>query len=100
MPADQTHPAESVATAGWQAKPWRVVVWYSSLLIGLLGSVALFLLVWPDRVWLRLVALALAVFYVFWGSIVHKRAKAFSSRVFWEYVAVASFGTLMLWLVI
>jgi len=64
---------------------------YSSLIIGLFGFMVLFLVAWPDAFLIRMVALAMSVFYIIWGLLTHHHAP---KKVFLEYVVIAALGSL------
>jgi hypothetical protein len=73
---------------------------YMALVIALISFVITFLHVWPDRTQQKLVALAMGVFYFFWGVIVHKRHNHISPRVVGEYFAVSVLAVSLLLLLL
>lgn len=76
----------------------RDLVDYILLIGGLAGGTFLFLIVWPDRFWLRLIAVVMGLFYLGWGLYSHWNDGHLSAKIFWEYLAVATVGVVMLWL--
>lgn len=79
---------------------WKRMLRVATLLIGLAGAIVVFILVWPDRFWLRSTSIFLACFYILWGTLTHTKAGTFSAKVFWEYAGIAGLGALMLWLIV
>ena len=71
---------------------------YIILILGLVTCTFLFLIVWPDRFWLRSIALVLGVFYLGWGLRTHWEAGHVTAQIFWEYAAVGVMGVALLWL--
>lgn len=71
---------------------------YILLIGGLAGIVFLFVIVWPDRFWMRVISVALGFFYVGWGLYSHWNDHHLSAKIFWEYLAVAIVGVTLLWL--
>ena len=68
---------------------------YFSLVVGVTCFLLLFFLVWPDTFWIRTTAVLMGVFYILWGILTHHYV---DRRVFWEYVAVAFLGGLMIFM--
>lgn len=71
---------------------------YIILIVGLAGGTFVFLIVWPDRFWLRAIAVVLGLYYLGWGLRTHWEAGHISAKIFWEYLAVALVGVTLLWL--
>jgi len=90
----------SASSSKHHTKKFRHMLQVASLLSGLTGVIVLFILLWPNRFWLRLLSIFLGVFYVLWGTLTHRRAGSLSKKVFWEYAGIATLGTLMLWLLL
>lgn len=64
---------------------------YFALLTGVFSFLSLFLLVWPDVFFIRLVALGMGTFYATWGILTHHYAPR---KVFLEYVVIATLSFL------
>lgn len=71
---------------------------YILLIGGLAAGTFLFLIVWPDRYWLKVIAVCLGLFYLGWGLYSHWNDGHLSKKIFMEYMAVSLVGVLMLWL--
>ena len=62
---------------------------YVLLITILFLFVLAFLHFWPDREKQRYVALAMSIFYFFWGVITHKKIGRINKKVVFEYLAVS-----------
>lgn len=69
---------------------------YAILASGLLMGVACFMIVWPDRVLQRIVAVSMCGFYILWGVITHLHTERISKKVIAEYVSIASLAGFVL----
>lgn len=72
---------------------------YLALAIGLLSLGGLFFLAWPDRAQQRWLALALILFYFFWGVTTHVKTERLTPQVVLEYLAVSLLAGLLLFLI-
>ncbi len=71
---------------------WAYVV----LVVTLPMFIMAYLAVWPQRVPLRWVSLALGVFYAGWGIVTHVKTAALTRQIVYEYLGIASLATLAL----
>jgi len=72
---------------------------YLILIIGLVGLAFIFLGVWPNRFYQRLVAVAIGLFYLVWGLVTHVHTLQLTKRVLYEYATMAALAMLLLLLV-
>jgi len=62
---------------------------YSVLLIGLGVFVLSFIYFWPLMTILRILIIALGVYYVAWGALAHLKSDRITRRILLEYAGVA-----------
>lgn len=72
---------------------------YSVLILGLGGLALAFILAWPERFWLRAIALALALFYTAWGWWTHHQQGTVPGKVLAEYAGIGIVGLTLVWLI-
>lgn len=71
---------------------------YSALCLILGLFVLLFLWFWPQTWILRGFIIGVGVAYVIWGVLTHVKTRRITSRVFFEYAALALIACLLLWM--
>jgi len=69
---------------------------YFVLIIGLIGSIAGFMGVWPNPWLQRAVIGLLVIFYFCWGVFVHRQSGTLTRKIIEEYLVVALFAGGML----
>jgi len=69
---------------------------YLILVIGMVGFGLLFMAVWPNHAWQRVVALSIGGFYFIWGSVTHLHAQHLTARIVWEYLGVSLLASTVL----
>ncbi len=69
---------------------------YAVLVMLLVGFTILFLAVWPNRYFQRIVVIFLAISYFFWGVATHLKTDHISPRVVLEYLGVSSLAAALL----
>ncbi|HYD35411.1 MAG TPA: hypothetical protein VD999_05060 [Vitreimonas sp.] len=72
---------------------------YLILVTGLGGLTLLYLSVWPNLAYQRLVILALCLFYFAWGVSTHLKTDRYTNRVAYEYLGMSALGGMVLFLV-
>lgn len=72
---------------------------YIILVMGLLILSLVFIGVWPNRLYQRIVAVGIGVFYFAWGLVTHVHTLQLTKRVIYEYAAMAALAALLLLLV-
>lgn len=72
---------------------------YLVLVLGLGGLALAFMLAWPERFWLRSIAIILAVYYVAWGWWTHAQHGTVPSKVLAEYAGIGIVGLTLVWLI-
>jgi len=72
---------------------------YLLLVIGLVALSLAFIGVWPNRMYQRIVAVVIGLFYFGWGLVTHVHTLQLTKRVLYEYAAMAILATLLLLLV-
>ncbi len=72
---------------------------YMILILGLGGLALLFMLAWPERFWLRSIAILLALFYTAWGWSTHNQHGAVPGKVLAEYAGIGIVGLTLVWLI-
>lgn len=75
----------------------RHKVAYLILSLVMIGFVMAYLAFWPHRWWLRILSVAMAMFYVAWGITTHVKTRAITKQVVYEYLGVAGLAVLGLW---
>lgn len=72
---------------------------YALLIVGLLVLGGLYMLAWPDTLMIRLVSIALGIFYASWGILAHTKSKTVTPAVVAEYLAISLLAVLVLLLI-
>lgn len=72
---------------------------YTLLIIGLFGLALAFMLAWPERFWLRSIAIILAFYYTAWGWWTHSAHGNVPSKVLAEYAGIGILGLTLVWLI-
>jgi len=69
---------------------------YITLVISLFLFVLMFLQVWPNRTYQRLLIIGLCLFYFIWGVVVHVKDRHINKKIILEYSAVSLLAGLIL----
>jgi len=72
---------------------------YGFLLVALLFFIIGFFSVWPNRIFQRVLAVGLSIFYFIWGLMTHVKSKKLTQYVVMEYLAMSLLVGILLFLV-
>lgn len=73
---------------------------YTLLALGLTLIVSLFLLVWPNRAYQKILIGVLGLFYFIWGVVTHTKSDRITLRIIMEYGLISLLASLLLWLLV
>lgn len=72
---------------------------YLILFLALLSFAFFFSRFWPNKMLQRYLAVAMGVFYFFWGVITHVKSTKITSEIVFEYLAISMLAVLLLILI-
>lgn len=72
---------------------------YSILVMALLTGIALFMGVWPNVMYQRIVIVFISMFYFIWGITTHIKTAYLTKQVVLEYLGVSFLGMCILLLI-
>ena len=73
---------------------------YSVLLIVVLVFALSFLHAWPNRTMQKMISISMGVFYFLWGIVVHVKSDHISTKIVFEYFAMALLSVCLLLLLL
>lgn len=72
---------------------------YLILFLSLAIFAFLFSRFWPDKMLQRYLAVAIGIFYFFWGVFTHVKSSKITSEIIFEYLAMSMLAVLLLILI-